>query len=79
MRFITAHTQLSAVKRELKPLLQDLVSLHLSINYLWLKGPHSFPEMTVLSAENFVIRLFLVQPRTVVVQDDFETRFKKDF
>ena len=33
--------------------------------------------MTVLSAENFVVRLFVVQPRTVVVQDDFEALFKK--
>ena len=35
--------------------------------------------MTVLSAENFVVRLFVVQPRTVVVQDDFEALFKRIF
>ena len=33
--------------------------------------------MKVLSAENFVVRLFVVQPRTVIVQDDFEALFKR--
>ena len=58
---------------------KTLSALHLSINKLWFKGPHSFPEMKVLSAENFVVRLFVVQPRTVVVQDDFEALFKRIF
>lgn len=35
--------------------------------------------MTVLSAENFVVRLFVVQPRTVVVQDDFEALFNPPY
>ena len=35
--------------------------------------------MKVLSAENFVVRLFVVQPRTVVAQDDFEALFKRIF
>ena len=35
--------------------------------------------MKVLSAENFVVRLFVVRPRTVVVQDDFEALFKRIF
>ena len=48
---------------------KTLSALHLSINKLWFKGPHSFPEMKVLSAENFVVRLFVVRPRTVAVQD----------
>ena len=33
--------------------------------------------MKVLSAENFVVRLFVVQPRTVIVQDDFEALLKE--
>ena len=46
---------------------KTLSALHLSINKLWFKGPHSFPEMKVLSAENFVVRLFVVRPRILLL------------
>ena len=74
-----AHPALGRQTRVETSAARPCLALHLSINKLWLKGPHSFPEMTVLSAANFVVRLFVVQPRTVVVQDDFEALFKRIF
>ena len=77
MRFITTHTQPRQSNESWSLCGKTLSALHLSINKLWFKGPHSFPEMKVLSAENFVVPLFVVQPRTVIVQDDFEALFKE--